>query len=137
MGYPQQIDEFTDKLNKKSNGGSYVIEEKLLLTDGVYSGLLAHDNINNQSITVYTGSHYSGVELRNFSVSFPDEAPWRRLIKIFAEVPEVYVTYETPGDTVEADDINVLQWGLTAAQRELERYKATGCIDGGSFRREV
>ncbi|MEC0170496.1 phosphoglucomutase [Paenibacillus graminis] len=137
MGYPQQIDEFTDKLNKKSNGGSYVIEEKLLLTDGVYSGLLAHDNINNQSITVYTGSHYSGVELRNFSVSFPDEAPWRRLIKIFAEVPEVYVTYETPGDTVEADDINVLQWGLTAAQRELERYKATGRIDGGSFRREV
>ncbi|MNW65882.1 hypothetical protein D3C74_443060 [compost metagenome] len=77
------------------------------------------------------------MELRNFSVSFPDEAPWRRLIKIYAEVPEVYVTYETPGDTVEADDINVLQWGLTAAQRELERYKATGCIDGGSFRREV
>ncbi len=137
MGYPQQMDEFTDKLNKKSNGGSYVIEEKLLLTDGVYSGLLAHDNINNQSITVYTGSHYSGAELRNFSVSFPDEAPWRRLIKIFAEVPEVYVTYETPGDTVEADDINVLQWGLTAAQRELERYKATGRIDGGSFRKEV
>ncbi|KWX80316.1 phosphoglucomutase [Paenibacillus sonchi] len=137
MGYPQQIDEFTDKLNKKANGGSYVVEEKLLLTDGVYSGLLAHDNINNQSIAVYTGSRYSGVELRNFSVSFPDETPWRRMIKIFAEVPEVYVTYETPGDTVEADDINVLQWGLTAAQRELERYKATGRIDGGSFRREV
>ncbi|CQR58411.1 hypothetical protein [Paenibacillus riograndensis] len=137
MGYPQQIDEFTDKLNKKANGGSYVVEEKLFLTDGVYSGLLAHDNINNQSIAVYTGSRYSGVELRNFSVSFPDETPWRRMIKIFAEVPEVYVTYETPGDTVEADDINVLQWGLTAAQRELERYKATGRIDGGSFRREV
>jgi hypothetical protein len=137
MGYPQQIDEFTDKLNKKANGGSYVVEEKLLLTDGVYSGLLAHDNINNQSIAVYTGSRYSGVELRNFSVSFPDETPWRRMIKIFAEVPEVYVTYETPGDTVEADDINVLQWGLTAAQRELERYKATGRIDGGSFRKEV
>ncbi|KWX76032.1 hypothetical protein [Paenibacillus jilunlii] len=137
MGYPQQVDEFTDKLNKKANGGSYVVEEKLLLTDGVYSGLLAHDNINNQSISVYTGSHYSGVELRNFSVSFPDETPWRRIIKIFAGVPEVYVTYETPGDTVEADDINALQSGLTAAQKELERYKATGRIDGGSFRREV
>ncbi|MNO21387.1 hypothetical protein D3C76_111580 [compost metagenome] len=137
MGYPQQIDVFKDKLNKKANGGSYVVEEKLLLTDGVYSGLLAHDNINNQSIAVYTGSHYSGVELRNFSVSFPDETPWRRMIRIFAEVPEVYVTYETPGDTVEADDINVLQWGLTATQSELERYKAAGRIDGGSFRREV
>ncbi|MNO03563.1 hypothetical protein D3C81_2243080 [compost metagenome] len=59
------------------------------------------------------------------------------MIRIFAEVPEVYVTYETPGDTVEADDINVLQWGLTATQSELERYKAAGRIDGGSFRREV
>ena len=137
MGYPDQIDIFKDKLNKKANGGSYVIEERITLTKGVYSGLLAHDNINTQSITVYTGSQYSGAELRNFTVSFPDEAPWRRVIKIFAEVPEVYVTYETPGDTIEADDINDLQWGLTAVQSELERYKNTGQIDGGSFRREV
>jgi hypothetical protein len=49
----------------------------------------------------------------------------------------VYVTYETPGDTVEADDVNQLQTGLTATQRELERYKQAGQIDGGSFRREV
>ncbi|WP_019908294.1 hypothetical protein [Paenibacillus sp. HW567] len=137
MGYPEQIDVFKDKLNKKANGGSYVIEEKLILTDGIYSGLLAHDNINNQTIAVYSGPHYSGIELRNFSVSFPDDAPWRRTIRVFAEVPEVYVTYETPGDTVEADDINVLQWGLTAAQSELERYKSEGLIDGGTFRREV
>ncbi|MHA6533054.1 phosphoglucomutase [Paenibacillus sp. BAC0078] len=137
MGYPGQIDVFKDKLNKKANGGSYVIEEKLILTDGVFRGLLAHDNINNQTIAVYTGPHYSGIELRNFSVSFPDDAPWRRSIRIFAEVPEVYVTYETPGDTVEADDINVLQWGLTAVQSELERYKTEGNIDGGTFRREV
>ena len=137
MGYPEQVDVFKEKLNKKASGGSYVVEEKLMLTNGVYSGQLTHDNINNQSITVYTGSRFSGTELRNFSVSFPDEAPWRRMIKIFAEVPEVYVTYETPGDTVEADDINVLQTGLTAAQREIERYKSAGLIDGGSFKREV
>lgn len=137
MGYPDQIDIFKDKLNKKANGASYVIEERLTLTKGVYSGPLAHDNSNNQSITVYTGSQYSGVELRNFTVSFPDEAPWRRLIKIFADVAEVYVTYETHGDMIEADDINDLQGGLTAVQSELERYKDIGRIDGGSFRREV
>ncbi|MNI95604.1 hypothetical protein D3C73_1538990 [compost metagenome] len=56
---------------------------------------------------------------------------------MFADVPEVYVTYETPGDTVEADDINLLQSGLTAAQSEIERYKIAGLIDGGSFKREV
>ncbi|WP_313637813.1 phosphoglucomutase [Paenibacillus sp.] len=137
MGYPEKVDIFQEKLNKKANGGSYVIEERLPLVNGVYSGLLAHDNINNQTIAVYTGSQYSGIELRNFTVSFPDEAPWRRLIKIFAEVPEVYVTYETPGDTVEADDINGLQVSLTAVQTEIERYKSKGQIDGGSFRREV
>lgn len=75
--------------------------------------------------------------MRNYSVSFPDEAPWQRLISIYSDVPEVYVTYETPGDTVEADDVNQLQIGLTATQRELERYKQAGQIDGGSFRREV
>ncbi|NQX48623.1 phosphoglucomutase [Paenibacillus tritici] len=137
MGYPEQIDVFQDKLNQKANGGSYVVEEKLLLTGGVYSGLLAHDNINNQTLSVYTGSRYSGTEVRNYSVSFPDEAPWRRMIRIYADVPEVYVTYETPGDTVEADDVNQLQTGLTATQIELERYKQAGRIDGGSFRREV
>lgn len=137
MGYPEQIDVFQDKLNKKANGSSYVVEEKLLLAGGVYSGLLAHDNINNQTLSVYTGSRYSGTEVRNYSVSFPDEAPWRRMIKIYADVPEVYVTYETPGDTVEADDVNQLQTGLTAPQSELERYKKAGLIDGGSFQREV
>lgn len=137
MGYPEQIDVFQDKLNKKANGSSYVVEEKLLLAGGVYSGLLAHDNINNQTLSVYTGSRYSGTEVRNYSVSFPDEAPWRRIIKIYADVPEVYVTYETPGDTVEADDVNQLQTGLTATQSELERYKKAGLIDGGSFKREV
>jgi hypothetical protein len=137
MGYPEQIDVFQDKLNKKANGSSYVVEEKLLLAGGVYSGLLAHDNINNQTLSVYTGSRYSGTEVRNYSVSFPDEAPWRRMIKIYADVPEVYVTYETPGDTVEADDVNQLQSGLTATQSELDRYKKAGLIDGGSFKREV
>lgn len=137
MGYPEQIDVFQDKLNKKANGGSHVVEEKLRLTSGVFSGLLAHDNINNQTLAVYTGSRFSGTEVRNYSVSFPDEAPWRRLINIYADVPEVYVTYETPGDTVEADDVNQLQGGLTATQCELERYKQAGLIDGGSFRREV
>ncbi|AIQ43833.1 phosphoglucomutase [Paenibacillus sp. FSL R7-0297] len=137
MGYPEQIDVFQDKLNKKANGSSYVVEEKLLLAGGVYSGLLAHDNINNQTLSVYTGSRYSGTEVRNYSVSFPDEAPWRRMIKIYADVPEVYVTYETPGDTVEADDVNQLQTGLTATQSELDRYKKAGLIDGGSFKREV
>ncbi|SEU26577.1 phosphoglucomutase [Paenibacillus sp. NFR01] len=137
MPYPGQIDVFKEKLNKRANGGTYVIEEKIQLKNGAYNGFLAHDNINSQTITVFTGPGYSGTELRNFAVSFPDEAPWKRLIAVYAQVPEVYVTYETPGDTVEAEDINVLQTGLTAVQNELERYKSVGLIDGGTFKKGV
>lgn len=131
--YPNGVDKFTDKLNKNPVG-NYVVEERLPIDGGKYEGLLAHDNINNQTIRVYTGPTLTGDEITNWSMSVPAATPWRRLIKIFTvEVAEVFVTYETPGDTVEADDINVLQAALTATQTELERYKAKGSIDCGTL----
>lgn len=137
MAYPNNIDTFSDKLNKNTTGNPYVIEERVSLLSGNYDGELKHDNINNQTIRVYTGSRFTGDEVTNWTLSVPSATPWRRSIKIFAGVPEVYVTYETPGDTVEADDINAVQSSITATQTELERYKASGQIDGGSFTREV
>ncbi|MDT3427692.1 hypothetical protein J2Z22_003255 [Paenibacillus forsythiae] len=137
MEYPDQIDTFYDKLNKNPAGSNYVIEEIVPIAGGVYDGPLRHDNINNQTIRVYTGSRLTGEQITNWTLSIPSTTPWRRLIKIFASAPEVYVTYETPGDTVEADDVNVLQAAVTATQTEVERYKADGLIDGGSFQREV
>lgn len=137
MVYPNQIDQFPAKLNKKTDGSVYVIEEELPITAGKYEGLLAHDNITNPTIRVFTGSKLTGEEITNYIISVPSETPWRRHIKVFADVVKAYVTYETSGDTVEADDINVLQESLTATQTELERYKFEGIIDGGSFRRGV
>lgn len=124
MTYPNQIDQFSVKLNKKMDGSAYVIEEQLPIVEGKFEGLLAHDNITNTSIRVYTGSKLTGEEITNYIVSVPSETPWRRYIKVFASVVKVYVTYETPGDTVEADDLNVLQQSMTATQEEVERYKA-------------
>jgi hypothetical protein len=124
MSYPDQIDKFSDKLNKKTDGSIYVIEEVLPITAGKYEGLLAHDNITNTTIRVYTGSKLTGQEVINYIISVPSETPWRRHIKVFADVAKVYVTYETPGDTVEADDVNVLQESMTTTQEEVERYKA-------------
>jgi hypothetical protein len=123
MAYPNNIDKFSDKLNKKEEGSVYVVEEALSITNGLYDGYLAHDNITNSSIRVYTGSKYSGVPVVNFVVSVPSNMPWRRLIRIFSDVPTVYVTYETKGDSVEADDINVLQLSMTNTQIEVDRYK--------------
>jgi len=133
MAYPENIDIFTQKLNKKQNGDSYVIEECIHVIDGIFDGYLAHDNISVPSIKVYTGPNFSGQEIKNFIISIPEEMPWRRKIKIFSNTSPVYVTYQTPGDTVEADDINILQGSITAIQTELERYKNEGVIDGGHF----
>lgn len=137
MAYPNGVDIFNEKLNKSQTGNDYVIEERIAINGGYYDGLLKHDNINNKTIRVFTGPRFTGEEIRNYSVSFPDATPWQRLIRIFTTAPEVYVTYETPGDTVEADDINAVQASITATQTEVERYKADGLIDGGSFEREV
>jgi hypothetical protein len=136
MAYPDKVDRFAMKLNRKPAGGNYVVEEQLVLDDGKYEGLLIHDNIPLSSIQVYTGPKFSGKPITNFTVSIPSDTPWRRGIRIFAACSEVFVTYETPGDTVEAEDINLLQTAVTATQAEVERYKEAGRIDGGTFTRE-
>ncbi|KJR48392.1 putative tail fiber protein [Desulfosporosinus sp. I2] len=137
--YPQNVDQFPEKLNKKQTG-FYVVEEKIPMVDGFFEGDLAHDSINNGSVLVYTGSKLTGEQVLAYTLSLPGEEPWRRIIKVFSTAEFVYVTYETPGDIVEAADINVVQNSIVNTQTELERHKADqAChiqnaeIDGGSF----
>lgn len=136
MPYPNEIDRFTNKLNKKADGSRYVIEEQINIIDGLFDGLLSHDNIVKETIRIYTGSRMTGARVHNFVLSIPAETPWKTNIKIFSDATPVYVTYETIGDTVEAEDINIIQDSITATQTELERYKSEGVIDGGKFIRE-
>lgn len=132
MAYPQEIDKFTEKLNKLDNN-TYVIEEVATLTNGVYEGELEHDNVSLPSINVYTGSKLTGTKIENVIVSTPSLTPWKNTIKIFSDVSPVYISYQTQGDTVEAEDINRVQDSVVNTQEELERYKADGVIDGGTF----
>ena len=136
LAYPEQIDRFSTKLNKKLDGNRYVIEEEVIPINGVYEGELKHDNVVKDTIRVYTGSKMTGNRIDQFVLSVPSERPWRTMIKIFSNAPKLYISYETPGDTVEADDVNMLQEAITATQTELERYKTDGMIDGGTFLRE-
>jgi len=131
--YPEGIDRFSEKLNKKQDGGVHTIEEALQLENGQYEGWLAHDNIINGTVRVYTGPRFTGEEIATWTLSAPADSPWRRTIRVFANVESLYVTYETPGDTVDADDVNVLQEAITATQTEMDRYKEAGMIDGGTF----
>lgn len=138
--YPQDgIDKFTEKLNKLENN-TYVIEEEVTLLNGIYEGELKHDNVSVSTINVYTGTKLTGEKIQNFVVSTPSQTPWRKIIKIFSDLAKVYITYETSGDTVEANDINILQSAIVATQVELERHKDDlNChiknreVDGGSF----
>ncbi|MGO4181384.1 phosphoglucomutase [Paenibacillus sp. TAF43_2] len=135
MRYPAEVDQFTVKLNKKEGSELYVIEEQLAVLGGVFEGDLAHDDIRKDSIQVYTGPGLSGEKIHNYFLTVPAETPWRLRIKLFAQAEAVFVTYETPGDRVEAADINDLQVSISATQLEVERYKKSGSIDGGSFLR--
>ncbi|MBV4423251.1 pyocin knob domain-containing protein [Clostridium tyrobutyricum] len=124
MAYPESINKFTEKLNKLDNN-TYVIEEEIQIKDGVYEGELEHDNVSLPSINVYTGLKLTGNKVENVIVSTPSLTPWKTHIKIFSDVSPVYVTYQTTGDTVEADDINKVQDSVVNTQKEVDRYKTS------------
>ena len=128
---------FIEKLNKKEDGSSYVMEEIQPVTDGIYVGYLEHDNVTSNTVKVYTGSMYTGDEITTFNMSIPADASWKTYIKIFAGVDQVYITYETAGDTVEAEDINLLQDAVTATQEELDVYEESNDTEVNSLKSRV
>lgn len=131
--YPNDgVDRFIDKLNRMEKN-TYVIEEEAVIKNGVYESELQHDNVIPSSVRVYSGPKLTGEKIDNFILSTPSETPWKKIIKIFSDKPKLYITYETQGDTVEAEDINKVQSSITNTQIELESYKAHGIIDGGTF----
>lgn len=100
---------FTEKLNHVE-GKSYPIEERVEMPEsGTYEGMLQHDNINEATLRVYTGPGMTGNLVQAFALSTPSLTPWKRSIRIYSAEPVVYICYETEGDTVEADDVNILQ----------------------------
>ncbi|WP_198150006.1 hypothetical protein [Clostridium sp. DMHC 10] len=122
MAYPDDIDKFNDKLNK-IEGNIYVIEEKVDLVNGSYESELQHDNISVSSLNVYTGEKLTGNKVDTYTLSTPSTTPWKKIIKIYSSVTPLYISYETTGDTVEADDINKVQCSITNIENEVDRYK--------------
>ena len=113
------MNNFTDKLNF-INGNIYTVEEEVRIVDGVYEADLIHDNITQDTVAVFTGSRCTGKRINSFAISTPSLAPWKTHIKIFTSENVVYVTYETVGDTVEADDINSVQDAINDTQKALK-----------------
>ncbi|MEX0084826.1 hypothetical protein AB2T90_20590 [Clostridium butyricum] len=112
------ITNFIAKLNKL-DGNIYTIEEIVTPVDGVYEAELIHDNVEVNTINIYTESKLTGTKINTYTTSTPSLTPWKTNIKIFSTEPVLYVTYETTGDTVEAEDVNNLQDVLNETQRAL------------------
>lgn len=111
-----EVGQFKEKLNK-IDGNVYVIEEVVQVTNGVYEGELLHDNVNVSTLTIYTGPRLTGERIQSYVLSTPSMTPWKRMIRIYADVPRVYISYETDGDTVEAEDINKVQEAVIVTQK--------------------
>lgn len=122
---------FTPKLNFV-DGKVYSIEEQVTMPEsGVYEAELQHDNIDESTLRVYTGPQMTGDLVQTFTLSTPSLTPWKRIIRIHSAEPAVYISYQTEGDTVEADDVNRLQdeiyrtqSAVNTAERRVEEVKA-------------
>ena len=130
---------FVEKLNKKQEG-FYVIEEEKDIQDGKWEGYLEHDNVNRESIVIYTGPSFTGTKVDNFFISTPSETPWKTHLKVFSNSEKIYITYESQGDQVEAEDVNLLQNKTAQIERKFHSHRDDrlshiegGIIDGGSF----
>lgn len=113
-----ELSNFTEKLNKVA-GNIYVIEEEVLLENGVYEAQLKHDNVNEATLSVYTGKKLTGEKIETYTLSTPSLTPWKRIIRVHSDAPSVFISYETEGDTVEAEDANLLQDAVVRTQEAL------------------
>ncbi|QUH21412.1 phosphoglucomutase [Alkaliphilus sp. B6464] len=119
---------FVEKLNKKPSG-VYIIEEEKDIVNGIWEGFLDHDNVNHQSISIYTEPKFTGEKVDNYFISTPSETPWKTHLKVFSKSEKIYIVYETTGDQVEAEDINSIN-------QRFDDYRENGVIDGGYFIRD-
>lgn len=115
---------FVERLNKNFDG-RYSIEEKKVTANGKWAGFLNHDNVNHDSLMIYTGEKITGDKVENYFISTPSDRPWKTELEVFSDSPEVFISYESAGDQVDAENINLLQGELEADINNLIDYKRT------------
>lgn len=113
------LDTFVSKLDK-IDGNIYAIEEVITMpASGVYEAYLEHDNIDEDTLQVYTGASLTGSQIMDYSISIPSNAPWKRQIHIETNAQQIYISYQTSGDQVECEDINQVHAAIRRTQNYL------------------
>ncbi|MCW2277724.1 hypothetical protein [Heliophilum fasciatum] len=96
------------RLNK-TNNPVVISDEIILLSGGSGAQHLDHDNVKHSTLEIWSGPNKTGSRVMAYILTNPEATPWRTHVQVYASAQLVYVTYETYGDQVEAEDINALQ----------------------------
>lgn len=131
-----QIAEFTEKYDKLS-GNTYSVEEQIAVPDGgTYSAYLEHDNVDDDTVQVWTGKAMRGSKI-SYSLTAPSERPFKRYIEFSTNSGTAYISYECTGDQVEAEDINDLQDEVKKTQQFANQLAevVTGASGGFTWNR--
>ena len=113
---------FTDKLNK-IEGKTYTVEEEIVVANGKYEGFLGHDNVNINTLAIYTEKGLKGDKVTNYSLSIKEDQEWKTFIELYHPA-NVYAVYETTGDIVEAEDINILQDSILELNEKIKNVSS-------------
>lgn len=109
---------FHEKLNKLS-GSVYRVEEEITIPGtGVYEDYLQHDNIYEDTLYVFSGTGKTGEQLA-YTLTVPSDMPWKHQIRVETTLNKIYISYDTPGDQVEAEDVNKLQRAINYTQDQI------------------
>ena len=131
-----RLSTFHEKLNKVAEN-IYAVEEVITMpVSQVYEEYLAHDNISDDTVQVYTGPSMTGDPV-GFTLSTPSDMPWKRMIRVESSAETIYISYETIGDQVEAGDVNDIYTAITATQNAVNslEQEITGSVSGYTWNR--
>ena len=117
----KQIYNFIARLNKRDNPYT-IVDEQVTLTGGKWEGFLAHDQVIEKTIEIYTLPNKEGERVLAYTLDKKEEV-WKTYLKVFSQSEVLYITYETYGDTVEAEDINQLQGAAYYLENFIENVK--------------
>ncbi|MFJ5771395.1 hypothetical protein [Psychrobacillus sp. NPDC093180] len=72
----------------------YVLDEEVILTNGIWEGQLKNQNINPKSIMIYTEKKLKGNRISSFAISGTNH------LKIYSSNEKVFITYEALGENL-------------------------------------
>lgn len=127
------MSKFSEKLNVRENKEPYQMEEEINLAGGKFEGFLQHDNVIEDTVTIYTEKNQQGEKIESFVLSIDENYPWRTHLRVNSSNTKLYVNYETAGDVIEADDINDIQRAILSLEEAVAGADTSNFVTKDEF----